>query len=168
MKNIFLVGMPSSGKSTVGKALAVLLQYEYIDLDSKIEECEGKPIPKIFSENGETYFREVESRLLKDLAPYSGIVVATGGGVPCFFDNMAFIKKNGISVFLDIPVKELINRIQLHGVEDRPLIAKMKELEKELRDKLDWRRPYYSQADLTIEGATDADYLYKKILPLLN
>jgi len=168
MKNIFLIGMPSSGKSTVGKVLAKLLHYDYIDLDFKIEENQGKSIPEIFTKNGEDHFREIESRLLKSIAPESGVVVATGGGAPCFFDNMEFIKKNGISIFLDLSTEELVSRIQSHGVQDRPLIAKMEQLETELRNKLECRRSYYAQADVTVMGTTDAETVYAKIKSILN
>lgn len=168
MKNVFLVGMPSSGKSTVGKALSTLLHYAYIDLDHRIEQKLGKPISAVFSEQGESYFREVESQLLKEIVTDSGLVVATGGGVPCFFDNMDFIKANGISVFLDVPAEELISRIEHHGVSDRPLLAKMTMLGNELRTKLEYRYPFYSRADVTIHGVTDAETVYSKIIHLLS
>lgn len=120
MKNIFLVGMPSSGKSTIGRDLAKLLSYQYVDLDALIESSEGKSIATIFAENGEDYFRAREKELLQAILPDQRQVIATGGGAPCFFDNMSFIKQNGISIFLDVSVDEIVKRLQNHGVEDRP------------------------------------------------
>ncbi|MBU1820351.1 MAG: shikimate kinase, partial [Bacteroidetes bacterium] len=92
MKNIFLIGMPSSGKTTLGKKLARALGYRFVDLDKLIVSDQKKSIPDIFREHGEPYFREVESRILQDTRPDHWLVVSTGGGAPCFFDNMDFIK----------------------------------------------------------------------------
>lgn len=167
MKNIFLVGMPSSGKSTLGKKLARALNYRFVDLDKMIIKAEKKSINQIFGENGEDYFREVESRLLQEIKPNQWFVVATGGGAPCFFDNMDFIKANGLSVFLNIPAAELAHRILRHGKDDRPLLSGIEALEQELENKHRMRLTHYSRADYTITGDTTVRQLVELVKPLI-
>ena len=94
MKNIYLIGMPSSGKSTLGKELARNLGYSFTDMDKLIETREQKTISEIFSGQGESHFRELEKKILYGFQPDQSMVIATGGGVPCFNDNMEFIKNN--------------------------------------------------------------------------
>ncbi|GAB2773831.1 shikimate kinase [Rhabdobacter roseus] len=167
MKNIFLVGMPSSGKSTLGKKLARRLGYRFVDLDEYIVRDQKRSITDIFSQDGEGYFREVESRVLKTIVPNRALVVATGGGAPCFFDNMDYIKASGLSVFLDVPPAALARRIQSHGQDDRPLLSGATALEKELTRKYLLRRPYYSRADLILSGEMNVEQLVEQLKPLL-
>ena len=168
MKNIFLVGMPSSGKSTVGRKLARALSYRFVDLDKLIVKDQKKTIPEIFQDKGEGYFREVESRILHQTRPDQWLVVATGGGAPCFFDNMAFIKANGISLFINVPPAELAQRILLHGKDDRPLLSGVTQLEQELEERLRVRLPFYTQADFTVTRETSkVDQLLKLLAPYL-
>ncbi len=154
MKNVFLVGMPSSGKSTLGRKLARALNYRFVDLDKLIVKDQRKTIPELFREKGEAYFREVESRLLHQIRPNQWLVVATGGGAPCFSDNMAFIKSAGISVFINVSPAELTQRILQHGKDDRPLLSGVTQLEQELNVRLQNRLPYYTKADFTVTYET--------------
>lgn len=163
MNNIILVGMMSSGKTTLGKKLAKLLSYRFVDLDKLIENSENMSIPEIFAEKGEPYFREIESKILKQTLPNKRIVLASGGGAPCFFDNMDYIKSIGISIFLDVPADELANRIVNHGKDDRPMLSGVTDLTKELQLKIDHRRTFYERADLKIEGVIEPDDLLKLI-----
>jgi shikimate kinase len=167
MKNIILVGMMSSGKSTLGKKLARLLNYRFVDLDKLIETTEGMAISSIFSLKGEAHFREIESKLLKEIHPNRSVVLASGGGTPCFFDNMDYIKQLGISIFLDVPAADLTKRIENHGKDDRPILSGATFLQLEIEAKLEQRRPYYSQAEIVIHGQTEATELLKTIKPLL-
>ncbi|MCE7039527.1 shikimate kinase [Dyadobacter sp. CY312] len=167
MRNIILVGMMSSGKTTLGKKLARQLGYRFIDLDKQIEHDQGMDIPSLFSQKGEAYFREVESRILKQIIPNNRLVVASGGGAPCFFDNMDFIKKSGISIFLDVPANELAKRISNHGKDDRPILSGVVALESELSKRIEDRRPYYSRADITITGVTEVGEILEAISSLL-
>lgn len=167
MKNIFLIGLPSSGKSTLGKKLARTLRYRFVDLDKLIEKDQGMTIHEIFTTRGEDFFREVESRLLKETVANRKIVVATGGGAPCFFDNMDFIKEAGISIFLDVPPSELARRIENHGKDDRPLLSGAVSLETELAQKYAKRLPYYSRADLVLSGHGEISRLLDILNPLL-
>ncbi|WP_337044801.1 shikimate kinase [Emticicia sp. 17c] len=154
--NIFLVGMPSSGKSTLGRQLAKSLGYEFIDLDARIETAEGKKISEIFALNGEEYFRKIENQQLKKIQKDMRLVVATGGGVPCFLDGLEYIKANGISIFLDVKPDRLLERMQVSKKNERPLYdLENKDLLSVLTEKYNERLPFYTQADITIEGDTD-------------
>ncbi|MCF2504966.1 shikimate kinase [Dyadobacter sp. CY107] len=167
MKNVILVGMMSSGKSTLGKKLARLLNYKFVDLDKLIEKDQQSDIPTLFAQKGEHYFREVESRLLKEQGLQEGIVLASGGGTPCFHDNMSFIKEMGISVFLDVPAANLAKRIRSHGKDDRPILSGAASLEETLQSKISERLPFYNQADIVIKGEVEASHLLEILHPLL-
>ncbi|MCF0041808.1 shikimate kinase [Dyadobacter fanqingshengii] len=167
MKNVILVGMMSSGKSTLGKKLARLLNYKFVDLDKLIEKDQQSDIPTLFAQKGEHYFREVESRLLKEQGLQQGIVLASGGGTPCFHDNMSFIKEMGISVFLDVPAANLAKRIRSHGKDDRPILSGAASLEETLQSKISERLPFYNQADIVIKGEVEASHLLEILHPLL-
>ena len=164
MKNIFLIGMPSSGKSTLGKRIADALHYRFVDTDKLIVREEGRSIADIFAQSGEDYFREVERRVLRTVRPGASLVVSTGGGMPCFYDNMTYIKATGISVFLDVPVAVLVKRIMGHGQEDRPLNnAADPDLLAVLQKRYETRQPIYSQANIIISGETTADDVLRQI-----
>nr|WP_295925380.1 shikimate kinase [uncultured Dyadobacter sp.] len=167
MKNIILVGMMSSGKTTLGKKLARALNYQFVDLDKLIEKDQGMEISSIFKQHGEAYFREVESRILKETASQKGIVLASGGGAPCFFDNMDVIRQMGISIFLDVPAEDLARRIENHGKDDRPILSGTNSLVETLRSRITDRLPYYSRADLTLKGEIDVSHLLEVLEPLL-
>ncbi|MCU0324836.1 MAG: shikimate kinase [Spirosomaceae bacterium] len=156
--NIFLVGMPSSGKSTLGRQLAKQMGYEFVDLDSRIEISEGKKVAEIFAINGEEYFRELEKQQLRKILKDSKVVVATGGGVPCFHNNMDYIKEVGISIFLDVKPDKLVERMHSSKKNERPLFDLGNEkLLDTITEKYNSRLPFYTLADITIEGDTDAD-----------
>ncbi|GAB3901334.1 shikimate kinase [Larkinella knui] len=165
MKNIFLVGMPSSGKSTLGKRLARHLAYRFVDTDKLIiREEGGRSINAIFKTDGEPYFREVESRVLHTIQPNSQLVIATGGGMPCFHDNMAYIKTAGLSIFLDVSPEQLLERMLRHNQNDRPLFNRQDPtLLENLRQKYNDRRFFYTQADLIIPGETAVEELSKQL-----
>ena len=153
MKNIFLIGLPSSGKTTLGKQLARHVRYRFVDTDVLIVKEEGMPIPDIFAQKGELYFREAEARILRAIRPDSKLVIATGGGMPCFHDNMDYIKANGLSVFLDVSPEQIVERILRHSTDDRPLYQKNDgQLLNNLREKYESRLGFYSQADFILHG----------------
>jgi shikimate kinase len=152
---IYLVGMPGSGKSTLGKKLAQQLMMTFVDLDLEIEKFANRSIPEIFIESGEDYFREIESRLLSEwAASQSNFVMATGGGTPCYFHGMEIINKSGFSIFLNVPMKELLRRVEEES--NRPLLADTTEREATLRKLFETRLPCYQKANLTI---SDPDLL---------
>ncbi|GAA4465293.1 shikimate kinase [Nibrella saemangeumensis] len=164
MKNIFLIGMPSSGKSTIGKQLARELHYRFTDTDKLIVRQEGRSINDIFAQEGEDYFRRVESEVLHSIRPGSSLVVATGGGAPCFHNNMAYIKATGISVFLDVEPEVLLQRMMAHAIADRPLYQQNDPaLLENLRKKYTDRLPFYSQATIIMSGETTAGEIMQRL-----
>lgn len=122
MYNIVLVGMPGAGKTTVGKALAKRLNREFIDLDNCIEEKVGMSIEEIFEKNGESEFRELESKLIKEAAKKNGYIIATGGGTPIYQENSNAISQNGYVIFLDRDIHKL-------ETKGRPLSKDIESLE---------------------------------------
>ena len=150
---VYIIGFMGSGKSTAGRKLASILGWSFTDLDKKIEEHEGKTIPEIFSQNGEMYFRSIESEVLKSLKSHSDIVISTGGGTPCHADNMDYMLESGLTLYLKLTPAQLKNRLSESSTE-RPLI---KGLEKEklqefIEEKLAYREKWYNRSAIIIEG----------------
>jgi shikimate kinase len=150
---VFLLGMPGSGKTTLGRQLAQAMGLSFVDLDQSIEQEEGSSVPKIFRDQGEPAFRRLEARLLAAwCAAEKEFVMATGGGAPCYADNLKVINRTGISVFLDVPAKEIAARILKTDLSARPLFAGVHP--ENLKDKIEFMRsqrlPFYRQARLTV------------------
>jgi shikimate kinase len=125
---IYLVGFMASGKSTIGRALAARLHWESEDIDDLIERRERRTIADIFAKQGESYFRTVERDILKLILPIRHLIVATGGGTFADPENRAAINFDGVSVWIDVPLPDLIQRIPLDG--RRPLAASRADLER--------------------------------------
>lgn len=156
--------MPSSGKSTLGKRLARALHYRFVDTDRVIVQQEGKPINAIFAEQGEAHFRMLEKQVLHSIKPGSSLVISTGGGLPCFHDNMAYILATGVSVFLDVPVQTLYRRMVMHATADRPLYDHTDPtLLANLQQRYALRLPAYQQANITISGEIDEQEVLKRL-----
>lgn len=170
MKPVFLTGYMGSGKTTVGKLLADALQYQFIDLDKYIEQKQERTIADIFALNGETVFREIERNCLHEVAQFQNTIISTGGGAPCFFDNMEFINKNGISVYLKLSVSQLAERLSEDNDGTRPLIASLidVELENHIAEQLKKREPFYNLSGIIIENEESAKTVIEieKILKL--
>jgi shikimate kinase len=152
---IFLIGLPGSGKTTIGKALAKALNTSFVDLDKEIEKEEGLTPSEIFAMKKEDYFRKVESDELKRLCGTSShFVMATGGGTPCFFDNMEVINRSGVSIFLDVSAREVAERMLKTDLAKRPLLAKSSG--DEVKDRIEFLRShrisFYKQAHIIIDG----------------
>ncbi len=154
MKPIFLTGYMGSGKTTIGKTLADTLQYQFIDLDDYIEKKYARKIAEIFALEGEIAFREIERDCLHEIARNKNAVISTGGGAPCFFENMEFMNTSGITVYLKLGAELLVKRLCGKNRKKRPLIAgkSNKELEKHVMDQLKIREPYYNKASIIIEN----------------
>lgn len=164
---LFLIGLMGSGKSVMGKRISQSVQLPFIDLDDEIEKEEGLKISEIFSTKGEDYFRTLEASALRRYSETKEFVMATGGGAPCFHDNMEFINKTGTSIFINTPVKDILSRMGKHQKETRPMLANVPEekLEEKLISLLQKRLPFYQQAHITVNGATDTAW---DILQLLH
>lgn len=135
---IYLVGFMASGKSTVGRHLAARLRWRFEDIDQLIEAREKKTVAEIFAKHGEAYFRAVEREMLAVLRPLRHVVIATGGGTFADPDNRAAITLDGASVWVDVPLAELVARIPLDG--RRPLAADRPALERLFAARVDTYR----------------------------
>jgi shikimate kinase len=154
MKNIFLVGMPASGKSSLGKILAQNMDLKFLDLDQIIVKKEVCTIEEIFRKKGEEAFRKIERKaLMKTFSKKKPFVLATGGGAPCFFDNMELMSQHGITVYLDVSLENLFQKLLRKGTEKRPLLKGLTkdQLYEELRSKYEYRQNFYKKADISVE-----------------
>ncbi len=142
-RNLVLIGMPASGKSTIGKAVAEELNMEFIDSDEEIVKKAGKSIPEIFAEIGEKGFREIESAVLAELSLLQNKVIATGGGAILNQKNIKLLKGNGTIVFIDRPLEQLIT------TDDRPLSSNRQALKKRYEERYDI---YCRLADIKVDA----------------
>ena len=149
---IFLIGFMGCGKSYIGKRVAKHLGVSFIDLDDYLEKKENRTIKKIFEEEGEDYFRRKEEECLLEMEQYENVIIATGGGAPCFFDNSDWMNKNGIAVYLKTPI-ELIYEQLKRGKEKRPLVQRLsdEELKDFIQKKLEERSPFYENVHIIYE-----------------
>lgn len=140
-----------SGKSYWGKKLSASLALPRIDLDEEIVEKEGKRIAVIFEEQGETAFRKLEGQYLRILSEQENLLLSCGGGTPCYLDNMNFMNNNGLTVWLDVPVAIMVNRLK-RSRNSRPLVKNLNdsELHTFIKNKLEERRGYYEKAQLIV------------------
>lgn len=157
-KTYFLIGMMGAGKSWWGARLAERLHLPFVDLDREIETGEGATVSDIFATQGESRFRVLEREYLHRTALLPEAVVATGGGTPCFFDNMDWMNAHGTTVYLDTPIHLLGARL-LSGKNTRPLLQGLigGELESYLADVLRQREPYYLKAQVVIRMEAETD-----------
>jgi shikimate kinase len=152
---IFLLGMPGSGKSTLGKQLASHLQVPFLDLDQLIQERVGMSIPDFFSARGEEAFREQEQITLQSaISDIPKFVMATGGGAPCFFQNMDEMNRAGVTIYLKPSRRALAERLHHDGLQHRPLFAglSMDAFLQKLADMEESRKEYYQKAKVILEG----------------
>lgn len=151
-QKIFLIGMPGAGKSTLGRSLANVMNIPFVDLDRQIELAEGMSVADLFGQFGEAHFRLLEARELKKVIelPHP-LILATGGGAPCFHDNMELLMNNGFTIFLDPPLEILSQR--LSKSTNRPLLRSDEKitLEEKLEQMMERRLPFYSRANLRIK-----------------
>jgi shikimate kinase len=153
---IFLTGYMGCGKSTIGRKVAALLGINFIDLDKYIEERNFKSVPAIFAQDGEEAFRLKERQALQEVSQFEEIVVGTGGGAPCFFDNMQLMNNAGITIYLAPDLETLAFRL-LKSKTERPLIAgkSREELQLFIQQALENRSPFYEQSKIIIRGKND-------------
>lgn len=143
-----------SGKTTLGKKLANKLGYQFVDLDEAIEQHEQKSIVSIFENQGEDFFRTIESKMLDEiLTTTSNVVLSVGGGTPCYFNNMELINKQATSIYLKYNLGMLYSRL-ISAKTKRPLIAKKsdEELKEFIQKILLERERFYDQSNIIVEG----------------
>lgn len=168
---IFLIGMPGSGKTTIGRELAKETGYKLLDLDAYIVQKEKLSIPQIFKTKGEEYFRAAETSCLKEIIEKSkDSILAVGGGTPCYNNNMQLMQNGGKTIYLKASVDSLVKRIESDSTE-RPLFAKMngKKLKEKIASMLEHREKFYRKAPMSFdtEGRTPAQCA-KELSPLLK
>ena len=147
--SVILIGMPASGKSTVGKYLSKTLEREFFDLDDEIVRTAGRSIPEIFATDGEAAFRDLETRVLREtLSNKKGIVLATGGGAILRDENVDLLRRNGKIYFIDRPLKALL------PTSDRPLASSPEAIQRRYEERYD---RYCSTADrhINVDGSID-------------
>ena len=146
-KSIILVGYMCVGKTTIGRDLAKLMNRTFYDLDWYIEERYHTKVSQIFAEKGEAHFRDLERRMLHEVAEFENVVLSCGGGTPCFFDNMDYLNRQGETVYLKATPEVLYAHLKM-GKSVRPLLLDKtpEEVEAFVKQQLQQREPYYSKA----------------------
>lgn len=161
MELIFFIGFMGCGKTTWSRKLAAHLGYDFIDLDHLLEEQAGMTIAEYFSTHGEDSFRILESEVLKQTPYTQNTVVSTGGGLPCFFDNMAWMNAQGKTVYIKLSPKTLVDRLE-RSKNKRPLLREKQgeELLAFITERLAEREKFYMQADHIANGISlSVEYL---------
>lgn len=154
MAHIFLIGYMGSGKTSLAPKLARRMGMPWLDLDELLSQKLGSSIADVFKHQGENYFREQEQSLLEEmLRSPEPFILSTGGGTPCFFDNMAKMKQNGITIYLHMSAAALASRLQ-RGRAHRPVIANVapEDLAEFISHQLKVREPFYAKAHIKISG----------------
>lgn len=174
MKSIVLIGYMCVGKTTVGKALAQRLGCTFYDLDWYIEERFHTSIGNIFAEKGESHFRNLEQRMLHEVAAFENVVVACGGGTPCFFDNMDYMNSCSYTVYLRATADTILKHLSINRGK-RPLLEGKtpEQLSKYVQEQLSQREPYYLMAQYVqevspLDDFTKINNLAEQIISQLN
>jgi shikimate kinase len=150
MTRVFLIGYMGAGKTTLGKILARKLNLSFVDIDCFIENRFHKKIRDLFEERGEAGFRELEKKILHEVAEFENIIISTGGGAPCFFDNIDFMNQKGKTVFLKVHPDILFHRLRV-STTSRPVLKDKtdEELHTFITQTLEIRSSFYTQAQYT-------------------
>jgi shikimate kinase len=160
-RNVCFTGMMGVGKTTVARLVAARLGRRLADTDEEIRAWTGRSIPELFAAHGEVGFRDLERRVVEELATFHDLVVSLGGGAVLRDDNVASLLLTGVLLHLDAPPEVLLERLE--GDADRPLLAD--DLEGQLRTTYAARRPRYLEvADITIDAARPADEVAADVL----
>jgi shikimate kinase len=166
MSYIFLVGFMGAGKTTLAKKLASKLAYTWLDTDQEIEKKEGMKVSEIFEVRGEAYFRALEKQLVEELIPHQNIIIATGGGLPCFNNLMENLNQLGTTIYLERTPKELFQRVK-QATNSRPLIAHKtdEELLEYIESTMEKRREIYLQSKIIADRFSQTP---EKIIALIQ
>ena len=166
MSYIFLVGFMGAGKTTLAKKMASKLGYQWIDTDQEIEKKEGVKVSEIFEVRGEAYFRALEKQLIDGLIPSEKMIVATGGGLPCFNNLMETLNQLGTSIYLERTPKELFQRVK-QATNSRPLIAHKtdEELLEYIESTMEKRREIYLKSNIIADRFSQTP---EKIIALIQ
>ncbi|MDL2213593.1 shikimate kinase [Bacteroides sp. OttesenSCG-928-D19] len=153
MQRFFLIGYMGAGKTTLGKAFAKRMNLSFVDLDWYIEERFRKTVSELFAQKGEEGFRQLEKKMLHEVSEFENIVISTGGGTPCFFDNMEYMNNRGTTIFLDVSTEVLFRRLTISR-QSRPIVRDKsdEELKLFIQQSLHNRLPSYLQARYTFNA----------------
>lgn len=163
--HLYLLGFMGVGKTTIGKKLATLLNIPFVDIDLLIEEQTAQSVNDYFIENGEEAFRRLEAQTIRSLKDKNPMVVATGGGLPCYYNNMEFMHEHGYTVFLQATEKFIYSRLII-AKTNRPLLKGMNktQLHQFIEQKLLERNPLYLQSHFKVNiPPNNAEVLIKSI-----
>lgn len=143
----------ASGKSTIGRKIAKRTELPFFDTDKMVEEAEGAAVADIITYAGEEYFREAERRALEQTAEVENAIISTGGGLPVWGDNQAWIAEQGMSVYLKRTPEQILSRLSPHGRQKRPKFRGKsdEELLQFMHEHLAEREPIYEKADMVID-----------------
>ena len=169
-KPIFLLGFMGAGKTYIGKLLAEKLLYDFIDTDALLEKRTGNTIAEIFEKKGEDCFRELEHNILSELKKVSKCVIATGGGAPCFYENMEIMNANGTTIYLKARSETIVGRISAQS-SHRPLLRNFdnnNDLLIFVKNKILEREKYYLKAHFIIDANYNAEEIIKNIVSLVG
>lgn len=166
MKRIFLVGFMACGKTTTGRRIAKKYNLDFIDLDAYIENRFHKTVSQIFADKGEEGFRIIERNMLQEVAGFEDVVIAAGGGTPCFFDNMDIMNDAGETVYLKATPEMLCTSLTMNGTAKRPLVANKtkEELLDYVSTTLAKREPFYQKAKHIMAFDDLSDKLFDDLL----
>lgn len=150
---LYLIGYMASGKSTIGRKIAKRTELPFFDTDKMVEEAEGAAVADIITYAGEEYFREAERRALEQTAEVENAIISTGGGLPVWGDNQAWIAEQGMSVYLKRTPEQILSRLSPHGRQKRPKFRGKsdEELLQFMHEHLAEREPIYEKADMVID-----------------
>ncbi len=148
MKNIILTGFMGTGKTAVGRRLAMLLNMELIDVDTEIEKSQQMTINEIFRQFGEPRFREIETEMIQKLSERKDVIISTGGGAVLKQKNMDALRKQGIIICLMASPQTILKRTSHNS--NRPLLKVEDPFEK-IKELLNFRKPFYEKADILID-----------------
>jgi len=167
-KRIFMIGYMGSGKTSLGKKLAENLHFSFVDMDAHIEEKYHKTVSEIFAELGQEKFREIEKECLHEIGDFENTIISTGGGAPCFYDNIQYMNEKGLTIYLNLTIEQLAVRLENSRAGKRPLLADKKgeALVEFIRNGLEQRLQFYEQAQLIVGG--NDDEMLEKIMNALQ
>ncbi len=167
---IFIIGYMGSGKSKTADALSKLLKLSLIETDQEVEKLEGKTISEIFNSAGQDYFRELEKQILRATEKVDAAIISTGGGLPCYNDNMEWMNKHGITIYLEANPGLLFHRLS-SSKSGRPLIENLNDVElmEQISGHLAIRSSIYKKAHISVNAASlNVKLLAEKIQAKLN
>lgn len=160
MKNIYLIGMPGCGKSTIGKIISSKIGAGFIDLDLFIVKKSGKSIDELFSQ-GEEFFRKVETACLREVSKLDGAIIATGGGIVTVAENISVMRDSGKIIFINTPVEQILKNSALGG---RPLLKNKNDIFSLYEKRKDL---YVNSADISVDNEGSINDAVKKIISFL-